>query len=60
MGDKNKLKPAPKHPSSLKGGINTRRREKVKYKEEREGDLSKVCFQQLHAPFSPSSFPTKI
>jgi hypothetical protein len=25
----NKLKPIPKHPSSLRGGINTRRREKV-------------------------------
>jgi hypothetical protein len=25
----NKLKPVPKHPNSLRGGINTRRREKV-------------------------------
>jgi hypothetical protein len=28
-GRKNKLKPAPKHPTSLRGGINTRGREKA-------------------------------
>jgi hypothetical protein len=42
-GDKNKLKPAPKHPSSLREGINTRRREKVTL------PLPKIYPQQLHA-----------
>jgi hypothetical protein len=38
----NKLKPVPKHPSSLRGGY--------KYKEEREADpsSSQSCLQQLH------------
>jgi len=44
----------PNTPISLKGGINSKRREKVTF------PLPKVCLQQLHALFSPSSFPTRI